>query len=35
MNYSTTKILAVDDVESNRVSLQYLINEYMENVELF
>ncbi|PHO08751.1 hybrid sensor histidine kinase/response regulator [Malaciobacter canalis] len=28
------KILAVDDIEANRVSLQYLIQEYLENVEL-
>ena len=34
MNEKNIKILAVDDVESNRVSLYYLINEYMHNVEL-
>lgn len=34
MNGRNIKILAVDDVESNRVSLYYLINEYMNNVEL-
>ncbi|AXX92316.1 hypothetical protein CPU12_08880 [Malaciobacter molluscorum LMG 25693] len=28
------KILAVDDIEANRVSLQYLIQEYLENVHL-
>ncbi|AXH09634.1 hypothetical protein CP960_03135 [Malaciobacter halophilus] len=28
------KILAVDDIEANRVSLQYLIQEYLDNVEL-
>lgn len=27
-------ILAVDDVEANRVSLQYLIQEYLDNVDL-
>ncbi len=27
-------ILAVDDIEANRVSLQYLIHEYLENVHL-
>ncbi|AXH14938.1 hypothetical protein CP985_11430 [Malaciobacter mytili LMG 24559] len=27
-------ILAVDDIEANRVSLQYLIQEYLENVHL-
>lgn len=27
-------ILAVDDIEANRVSLQYLIDEYMNNVDL-
>lgn len=34
MNEKNIKILAVDDIESNRVSLYYLINEYMDNVEL-
>lgn len=29
------KILVVDDVEANRVSLQYLIHEYLDEVELF
>lgn len=27
-------ILAVDDVEANRISLQYLIDEYLDNVDL-
>ncbi|MGB5792722.1 sensor histidine kinase [Poseidonibacter sp.] len=27
-------VLAVDDVEANRVSLQYLIHEYLENIDL-
>lgn len=35
MKSKDIKILAVDDVESNRVSLQYLINEYMDNIELY
>jgi len=28
------KILVVDDIEANRVSLQYLIHEYLEDVDL-
>ncbi|RXJ86543.1 hybrid sensor histidine kinase/response regulator [Arcobacter sp. CECT 8985] len=28
------KILAVDDIEANLVSLQYLIQEYLENIDL-
>lgn len=28
------KVLVVDDVEANRVALQYLINEYLDDVEL-
>ena len=31
---TTITILAVDDIEANRISLQYLINEYMNNVNL-
>jgi len=27
-------VLAVDDIEANRISLQYLIDEYIDNVEL-
>jgi len=27
-------VLVVDDVEANRISLQYLIDEYLDNVEL-
>ncbi|MFA9373992.1 MAG: sensor histidine kinase [Poseidonibacter sp.] len=27
-------VLAVDDIEANRVSLQYLIHEYLENIDL-
>ena len=33
MNKNIT-VLVVDDVEANRVSLQYLINEYLDNVDL-
>ena len=29
------RVLIVDDVEANRVSLQYLIHEFLEDVELF
>ena len=29
------KVLVVDDIEANRVSVQYLIHEYLEDVELF
>jgi two-component system sensor histidine kinase/response regulator len=32
---SSIKILIVDDVEANRVSLQYLIHEFLEDVDLF
>ncbi len=32
---SNIKVLIVDDVEANRVSLQYLIHEFLEDVELF
>lgn len=29
------RVLVVDDVEANRVSVQYLINEYLDDVDLF
>jgi len=35
MNKNVIKILAVDDVESNRIALQYLINEYLEDIDLY